>query len=392
MDIPKVQSVLRESKTPAWLLYSFFGSNPVALDFLGFSHLHLSRRFAYLIPAQGEPTLIVHAIEQSTYPPLPGKKRVFHSLESFKAALQEVVAPYGRVAMEYQPGGSIPYLSRVDAGTIELLRGMGLEVVSSAEILLQFQTWSAEALASHKRAVQGIEAAIRRALDFIRSRITDPPSELEVQAEISKVFEARGLVFDHPAMVDFGPHAANPHHTPGLARLERGQVVLIDLWCKEPGGPYADVTWMAGWDVPQEVHQAFAVVTKARDRAVEYVAQAYREGRHPKGFEVDQAAREVLEGAGFGAYILHRTGHNLGFSATHGNGTHLDGLETHDTRPLIPGLAFTVEPGIYPQGIASATSRDGSLGPWGLRSEINVYLHESGPEITTGVQREIDRL
>jgi Xaa-Pro aminopeptidase len=144
--------------------------------------------------------------------------------------------------------------------------------------------------------------------------------------------------------------------------------------------------------VPQEVHQAFAVVTKARDRAVEYVAQAYREGRHPKGFEVDQAAREVLEGAGFGAYILHRTGHNLGFSATHGNGTHLDGLETHDTRPLIPGLAFTVEPGIYPQGIASATGRDGSLGPWGLRSEINVYLHESGPEITTGVQREIDRL
>lgn len=379
MDIAKVQSVLRESKTPAWLLYSFFGSNPLALDFLGLTQLHLSRRFAYLIPAQGEPTLIVHAIEQSTYPPLPGKKRVFHSLASFTAALQEVVAPYGRVAMEYQPGGSIPYLSRVDAGTVELLRGMGLEVVSSAEILLQFQTWSAEALAAHRRATQGIEAALERALAFIRSRIGDPPSELEVQAEIRQVFEARGLVFDHPAMVSFGPHAANPHHTPGLARLEHGQVVLIDLWCKEPSGPYADVTWMAGWDVPQEVHRAFAAVTQARDRAVEYIAQAYREGRHPKGFEVDQAAREVLEGAGLGAYILHRTGHNLGFAAPHGNGTHLDALETHDTRPLIPGLAFTVEPGVYP-------------GPWGLRSEINVYLHEAGPEITTPVQPAIEPL
>lgn len=379
MDLPRVQSILRETQTPAWLLYSFLGSNPLALDFLGLEHLHLSRRFAYLIPARGEPTLIVHAIEASLYPPLPGQRRVFHSLESFRRALQETAAPYGRVAMEYQPGGSIPYLSRVDAGTIEMLRGMGLEVVSSAEILLHFQTWSAEALAAHKRAAEGIEAALERALTFLRSRLSDPPSELEVQAEIRQVFQARGLAFDHPPMVAFGPHAANPHHTPDQTRLEPGQVALIDLWCKEPGGPYADVTWMAGWGVPAEVHQAFAAVTQARDRAVEYVAQAYREGRRPRGFEVDQAAREVLEAAGLGPYILHRTGHNLGFAAAHGNGTHLDALETHDTRPLIPGLAFTVEPGIYP-------------GAWGLRSEINVYLHETGPEITTALQREIDRL
>lgn len=379
MNITKAQHALQEARIPGWLLYSFQGSNILALEALGLRGRMLSRRFAYLIPAQGEPVLIVHAIEKTSFPDLPGQWVVFSSWEQFTQALQTQVAPLGRIAMEYHPGGGIPYLSRIDAGTLELLRGMGLEVVSSAEILLQFQTWEAEALASHKRAAMGITAALEHALGFVRARLDRPPSELEVQAEISKVFASRGLVFDHAAMVAYGPNAANPHHTVGESRLEQGQVMLIDLWCKEPDGPYADVTWMAGWDVSDEIHRAWTVVRDARDAALLFCRHAYTQNRQPKGFELDRAARQVIEQAGLGAHILHRTGHHLGFTATHGNGTHLDDLETHDTRPLIPGLAFTIEPGVYP-------------GPFGIRSEINVYLHQSGPEVTTGIQMEMERL
>ncbi|GEM84430.1 M24 family metallopeptidase [Meiothermus hypogaeus] len=379
MDIAKAQQALQEARIPGWLLYSFQGSNVLALEALGLRSRMLSRRFAYLIPAQGEPVLIVHAIEKTSFPDLPGQWVVFSSWEQFSRALQTHVAPLGRIAMEYYPGGGIPYLSRIDAGTLELLRGMGLEVVSSAEILLQFQTWTPANLAAHKRAAAGISAALEHALGFVRARLDQPPSELEVQAEISKVFEAKGLVFDHPPMVAYGPNAAKPHHTVGESRLERGQVMLVDLWCKEPEGPYADVTWMAGWEVSDEIQKAWTVVREARNAALAFCQQAYAAHRLPRGFELDRAARQVIEQAGLGAYILHRTGHHLGFSATHGNGTHLDDLETHDTRPLIPGLAFTIEPGVYP-------------GPFGIRSEINVYLHPTGPEVTTKVQEAIEPL
>lgn len=379
MDIAKAQKSLQEARIPGWLLYSFQGSNPLALEALGLQGLMLSRRFAYLIPAHGEPVFIVHAIEKTRFPKLPGQWVVFSSYQQFVQALQVHVAPLGRIAMEYYPGGGIPYLSRIDAGTLELLRGMGLEVVSSAEMLLQFQTWTPADLAAHKRAAAGIEAALEHALSYVRARLDQPPSELEVQSEISKVLGARGLIFDHPPMVAYGPNAANPHHTVGESRLEQGQVMLMDLWCKEPGGPYADVTWMAGWDVSEQIQRAWTVVRNARDAALEYCRKSYNNQQQPKGFQLDRVARQVIEQAGLGAYILHRTGHHLGFSTTHGNGTHLDDLETHDTRPLIPGLAFTIEPGVYP-------------GPFGIRSEINVYLHELGPEVTTGLQLEMERL
>jgi Xaa-Pro aminopeptidase len=379
MDIAKAQQALQEARIAGWLLYSFQGSNVLALEALGLQGRMLSRRFAYLIPAQGEPVLIVHAIEKTSFPDLPGQKVVFFSWEHFAQALQTHVAPLGRIAMEYHPGGGIPYLSRIDAGTLELLRGMGLEVVSSAEVLLQFQTWDKAALASHKRAAAGIAAALEHALEFVRARLDGPPTELEVQAQISKVLTSKGLVFDHAAMVAYGPSAANPHHTAGETRLERGQVMLLDLWCKEPQGPYADVTWMAGWEVPDQVQTAWRVVRDAREAALKLCRQACTQNRVPRGYELDRAARQVIEQAGMGAFILHRTGHHLGFSATHGNGTHLDDLETHDTRPLIPGLAFTIEPGVYP-------------GPFGIRSEINVYLHNSGPEVTTVTQTELNPL
>jgi Xaa-Pro dipeptidase len=377
--IEKAQSVLRKTGLPGWLLYSFQGSNPLALEVLGLQDLMLSRRFAYLIPAHGEPVFIVHAIEKSSFPALPGNWVVFSQREAFIEALKTHVAPLGRVAMEYFPGGGIPYLSRIDAGALELVRGMGIEVVSSAEVLLEFQTWNDSALAAHKAAASTIEEALKHAWSYLRSRIdslSNLPTEQAVQGEICRVFDQAGMVYDHAPMVAFGPNAANPHHTASTAQLERGQAIMIDLWCKQPGGPYADVTWMGAWEASAALKQAWEVVRRARDAAFDYCHNAYATGQIPKGYQLDQAASAVIREAGFAEHILHRTGHHLGFSATHGNGTHLDDLETHDTRPLIAGLAFTIEPGVYP-------------GPFGVRSEINVFLKHDGPQITTGLQQDL---
>ncbi|WP_337844763.1 M24 family metallopeptidase [Thermus sp.] len=376
MDIAKVQEALREERLDGWLLYSFGQGNPLALEALGLEGLHLTRRFAYLIPREGTPTLLCHAIEESLFPSLPGGRRVYHTWRGFAEGLEGLLGGKRRVALEYVPGGAIPYLSRVDGGTLDLLRALGVEAVSSWPLLLLFQTWDEEALKRHRRAVKGLLQARDRALRLLREN--PQVTEKEVQGTMAETLLALGLTFDHPPMVAFGRNAANPHHEPGAARLEVGEVVLLDLWAKEPGGVYADLTWMAGLGVAEAAHRAFAAVARARDEAIRFVAQAYRRGEHPKGFEVDRVARKVLEEAGYGAYIRHRTGHNLG-REVHGAGPHLDDLETHDFRPLVPGLAFTVEPGVY-------------LPDFGVRTEVNVYLHPEGPEVTTPLQEAITPL
>lgn len=376
MELRAVQEVLKEERLDGWLLYSFGGSNPLALEVLGLAHLHLTRRFAYLIPKEGEPTLLCHAIEESLFPPLPGNRKTYHTWRGFLEGLAHLLRGVRRVALEYVPGGQIPYLSRVDGGTLDLLQGMGLELASSWPLLLLFQTWDEAKLQSHLQAAAGLVRAKDLALDFLRQN--PQATEREVQGVLARALEERGLVFDHPPMVAFGKNAANPHHEPTDKVLEEGEVVLLDLWAKEPGGVYADITWMAGLRVPEVAHQAFQAVARARDKAIAFVAKAYREGRHPKGFEVDRVARQVLEEAGYGPYIRHRTGHNLG-EEVHGAGPHLDDLETHDFRPLVPGLAFTVEPGVY-------------LPDFGVRTEVDVYLHPTGPEATTSLQEAITPL
>ncbi|WP_018111547.1 M24 family metallopeptidase [Thermus igniterrae] len=376
MDLVRLQKVMGEERVDGWLLLSFGRSNPVALEALGLAHLHLTRRFAYLIPQEGEPTLLCHAIEESLFPPLPGRRRTYHHWQGFLAELGTLLEGRRRLALEYVPGGQIPYLSRVDGGTVDLLRGLGLELVSSWPLLLLFQTWDQGRLASHRRAVQGLVAAKERALAYLRQN--PKATEGEVQGEMVRVLQGLGLVFDHPPMVAFGKNAANPHHQPTEKPLEAGEVVLLDLWAKEPGGVYADLTWMAGLNPPEAAHRAFLAVVQARDEALRFVAEAYREGRHPKGYEVDRVARGVLEAQGYGAHVRHRTGHNLG-EEVHGTGPHLDDLETHDFRPLVPGLAFTVEPGVY-------------LPEFGVRTEVDVYLHPEGPEVTTPLQEGLTLL
>lgn len=376
MDLTPVQEALREERLDGWLLLSFGRSNPLALEALSLSHIHLTRRFAYLIPREGEPTLLCHAIEESLFPPLPGERRTYHSWRSFQEGLVHLLHGARRIALEYVPGGLIPYLSRVDGGSLDLLRGLGLELASSWPLLLLFQTWGQERLESHRRAVAGLLAARDQALAFLRAN--PQAKEREVQGVLLRALEARGLVFDHPPMVAFGRNAANPHHQAGEKGLEEGEVVLLDLWAKERGGVYADITWMAGLRAPEAAHRAFQTVVRARDEAIRFVAEAYRQGRHPKGYEVDRVARGVLKAEGYGDWVRHRTGHNLG-EEVHGSGPHLDDLETHDFRPLVPGLAFTVEPGLY-------------LPELGVRTEVNVYLHAQGPEVTTPLQEEITPL
>lgn len=376
MDLPRVQEALREEGVDGWLLFSFGRGNPLALEVLSLGHLHLTRRFAYLLPKEGEPLLLCHAIEESLFPPLPGRRRTYHSWQGLLEGLSQALRGLRRIALEYVPGGQIPYLSRVDGGTLDLLRGMGLELVSSWPLLLLFQTWGEEKLQRHRRAARGLVAAKEEALAFLKAH--PRATEREVQAVLVSSLRASSLVFDHPPMVAFGPNAANPHHEPGEKRLEEGEVVLLDLWAKEPGGVYADLTWMAGLGPLEAAHRAFQAVAKARDEALRFVAERYREGRFPLGFEVDRVARGVLEAEGYGAYVRHRTGHNLG-EEVHGSGPHLDDLETHDFRPLVPGLAFTVEPGVYLPG-------------FGVRTEVDVYLHREGPEVTTPLQREITPL
>ncbi|WP_117237615.1 M24 family metallopeptidase [Thermus sediminis] len=376
MDVSCVQGVLREEGFDGWLLYSFGRSNPLALQVLGLSHLHLTRRLAYFIPREGEPTLLGHAIEASLLPSLPGRQLLYHTWQGFLEGLSQALEGFRRIALEYVPGGQIPYLSRVDGGTLDLLRGMGLEPASSWPLLLLFQTWDEGKLKSHKRAAAGLVQARDAGLALLREN--PKATEREVQGRMAQVLEGLGLVFDHPPMVAFGKNSANPHHTPGEKGLEAGEVVLLDLWAKELGGVYADLTWMAGLGVGEAAHRAFQAVREARDRAIAFVEGAHREGRRPKGYEVDRAARGVLEALGYGPYIRHRTGHHLG-EEVHGSGPHLDDLETHDFRPLVPGLAFTVEPGVY-------------LPDFGVRTEVDVYLHPQGPEVTTPLQEAITPL
>jgi len=384
MDLANLQRALAAARHPAWLFYSFGDSNPLALEALGLGGLHLTRRFAYLLPAGAEPRLLLHRLESERFDHLPGERFHYGRWREFDAGLEWLFDGVARVALDYQPGARIPYLSRVDAGFIERVRALGVEVVSAALPMLHLQTWGADDLAAHRRAVAVLHGARDAALAFLRARLPDdPPRELDVQQIMLNVFAEHGVEYDHPPIVAFGVNAARPHYAPepeNDAVLAPGDVVLLDLWAREPGGVYADITWMAGWRVSPEVMNAWEAVVAARNRAVELVREAWVAGRRPAGWEADRAAREVLEGRGYGEYVLHRTGHNLGRSGPHGGGTHLDDFESHDTRPLIPGLAFTVEPGVYLDG------------RFGVRSEIDVYLHEDGPEVTTELQSETEML
>lgn len=380
INVAAVQEALRAHGLDAWLLYDFQGSNPVAYRMAGLGSAgHLAtRRWFYLIPATGEPRGLVHAIERYNLDHLPGGKTVYAGREQLEAGLATLVSGVKRVAMEYSPRCAIPYVSRVDAGTIELVRGLGLEVVSSGDLIQQFEArWSDAAVATHRKASEALYRIKDRAFESVTRRLRDgvPTTEYDIQQQMVGWFRDEGLVADSAPCVSAQENAGNPHYLASATAhrvIRKNELVLLDLWGKltEPAAVYADITWIgfAGAGVPERMARAFGAICGARDAAVALIQDAAKAGRDVRGFEADRAARRVLIDAGFGDAILHRTGHSLGGNV-HGDGAHLDDYETHDERRLLPGSGFTIEPGLY-------------FKDFGVRTEINMVWTGNGPEVT----------
>ena len=393
MDIPALQKTMRELDLDGWLLYDFHGQNPTALTALGLEGHMLTRRLCCLVPAEGEPTALVHAVELRSLPEtVPGRRQAYASWDSYRAALEGLLArlPRRRIAMEYFPLGAIPYLSRVDAGTIELVRSMGVEVVSSAELVQRFLCrWTPHQLASHVRALRSIDDAKDAAFEQIGIvlRRGAEVTETRVQKFLTDEFARAHLECDHPPIVAVNAHAGDPHYVPSEKTptpIRKGDLVLIDLWArgKGPNDVYADITWVGfcGERPGAKAEEIFRVAAEGRDAGLAALRAAWREKRTLEGWQVDRLVRDAIASRGYGEKFLHRTGHSIG-TRVHGDGANLDDFETHDTRQLVEGLAFSIEPGIYlpEEGL-------------GVRTEIDVAMTADGPQVFSKVQQEIVRI
>ncbi|HEX6162805.1 MAG TPA: M24 family metallopeptidase [Vicinamibacterales bacterium] len=387
LDIGAVQKALKADGLDAWLLYDFHGSNPVSFRLAGMAEAgHLAtRRWFYLIPQSGEPQALVHAIERYNLDHLPGPKTIYAGREQLQSGLAKLLKGQKRIAMEYSPNCAIPYVSRVDAGTIELVRALGVDVVSSGDLIQQFEArWDEAAIATHRAASEKLYRIKDQAFEEVARRLRNgvATTEYDIQQKMVGWFKDEGLLSDSAPCVSAQENAGNPHYLASAEQhrvIRKDEVVLLDLWGKldQAGSVFADITWMGftGSAVPDRVAKAFAAICNARDAAVDVVQGAAKAGREVRGFEADKAARQVLIDAGYESAILHRTGHSLGENV-HGNGAHLDDYETHDERRLLPGSGFTIEPGLY-------------FKDFGVRTEINMVWTASGPEVTGPRQKAI---
>lgn len=384
-DLSAIQSALREFACDGWLLYDFRGSNVLARRILGLGEQPIgSRRFFYCIPSDGEPRKLVHRIESQALDHLPGEKQVYLRWQELEAGVASLTSGLPRLAMEYSPRNANPYISRVDAGTVELVRSCGSEVVPSGDLIQRFEAvWDDEQWEMHRTAAIHTDSAYDRAWRFIANRIRarEAVTERDVQQEIMRHFAEHGMTTYHPPIVAVGPHSGDPHFETGDAPLHAGDFVLIDLWAKldRPRAVYSDLTRVGyiGEAVPEQFERIFQIVANARDAAIACVQTAFAARSPLQGWQVDEAARAVIEAAGYGAAFVHRTGHSIG-QETHGNGANMDNLETHEERRVLPGTCFSIEPGIY-------------LPEFGVRSEINVFVDSSGTVHVTGgeLQRHV---
>ncbi len=389
-DLTAVQRALREHRLDGWLLYDFHGSNPIARRIAGLNDgaKLTTRRWYYLVPVEGVPRALVHAIERDRLEHLPGDTVRYASHGDLDAGLRTLVAGCGTVAMEYSPGCAIPYVSRVDAGTVDAVRALGVDVRSSGDLVQLFEAvWDDAALASHKTASAALYDIKDRAFAMVTDRMRSghPVTEFEVQGAMAGWFGDAGLASDSRPVVAAQENAGDPHYLPTAQRdrvIAGEEVLLLDLWGKlnVPGAVYADITWVGytGPTVPTRYADAFSVIRDGRDAAVSCVREAAETGRPLRGWEVDRVARDHIDGAGYGDQFLHRTGHSLG-EEVHGNGVHLDDFETHDDRRLLPGTAVTIEPGIY-------------FEDFGVRTEINLHVSEHSATVTGPRQTEIRAL
>ena len=393
--ISTVQRALLEVDLDGWLLYDFRGQNPTAIEALGLGGHFLTRRWFYLVPAKGEPTLLVHAIEEGSFPAhVEGERTSYATWQSLIERLGGTLRQLGsrpRVAMEYFPQAAIPYLSRVDAGTIELVRSLGVDIVSSAELVQRvLARWTPAQIESHVRALRAIDEAKDAAFEQIRlaHRRGDEITEMDVQRFLWNRFADANLTADHPPIVAVNGHAGDPHYVPSDATptpIRKGDMVLIDLWAKGVGkdDPYADITWVAycGDRPPAKLEEIFRVTAEGRDAGLALLREAHAQRKTLKGFEVDRAVRDHIASKGYGENFIHRTGHSIGTTAVHGDGANIDDYETHDTRELVEGLAFSIEPGIYlPEERL------------GVRSEVDVVLTAEGPQVFSKTQEELVRI
>ena len=376
-SLPTFQAAIAEEGVDGWLLFDFRGLNPIAKELLRIEGMQTRRAFAW-IPARGTPVAFTHAIEQGPWMHWPAEwnREIYSSWKSLEGLLARYVKGK-RVAMEYSPGDAVPYLDRIPAGVLEMVRAAGAEVVSSGELVSRFYAvWSEADIASHERAAEQVATIAREALAFAgrRAHAGHELAEHELMRWILDQFHARGLSTDHGPNVSVGANAANPHYEPSAAHpraIRVGEILLIDLWAREEGGVYADQTWMASVGAPsEEARRIWSAVRDARDRAIAMVREAASRGRTIRGAEVDDAARRVIDERGFGAYFTHRTGHSIDARDLHGSGPHLDNLETREERLLIPGVGFSIEPGVYVPGKI------------GMRSEVNVFLRPGEAVVT----------
>jgi len=384
--LPEIQSALTAAGLDGWLLYEFKGCNPIAAGLLGFEGLS-SRRAVAWIPAQGLPVALMHAIELDAWRKWPATwgRHTYQSWQSLEGQLRALVDGK-RVAMEYSPGDAVPYLDRVPAGVLDMVRACGATVETSAELVTRFYALlTEEQLASHVRSAEIIAeigpAAQRRAADAARAGT--PLTEYELQQWIVSRLDEHGLVTTHPPNVSVGPNSANPHYEPSPDRhalITMDQVLLVDLWAGEPGQPYADQTWMAmiGEPVDADAMPVWTSIRDARDAAIAVVRAAALQQQMVRGADVDDAARAVITAAGFGAAFTHRTGHSIDARDLHGSGPHMDGFETREERHLLPGVLFSVEPGVY------------LAGRFGMRTEVNVAITLAGDVLVTPTTMQAD--
>ena len=387
-NIEAIQNALQKQKLDGWLFYDILHRDPIAYRVLELDHAIAKRRWFYLIPAKGEPRKLVHRIEAGTLDSLPGEKMFYAAAAEMEKNLKKLVGRAKKVAMQYSPKNLIPYVSLVDAGTVELIRAQGCKVVSSADLVQEFEAaWTPEQLESHRAAGREIDRITQAAFAEAARRVRAGAkfTEYDLQQWILGQFRASGVTSDSPPIVAVGSHTGDPHYEPrdrNSSLVRKGDLLLLDIWGKTlaPGSVYYDITWTGylGAKVPGKYARIFSIVRDARDAAIDFVRERLKAGRAIEGWQVDRAARGVIRKAGYAKYFVHRTGHNIG-QEVHGAGANMDGIETRDIRRVIPRTCFSIEPGIY-------------LPEFGVRSEVNMYVEEGRAEVTGAVQTEILRL
>jgi Xaa-Pro dipeptidase len=385
MDLARIQSALRENKFDAWLFYDHHHRDPIAYRILGLADdLHVTRRWYYLIPAQGDPQKLVHRIEAGRLDTLPGSKVAYSSWEEQTQRLREIVSPYKTLAMQYSPNNAIPYIGLVDAGTIELVRSFGVNIVSSGNLVSLFEAaLTADQIASHFEARDAIDRIMQEAFREIGARCKNGAAtdEFETQKWILNAFERENLISDSAPIVAVNANASNPHYAPSADEhkpIKRGDFVLLDMWGKKnrPDSVFYDITWtgVVGAAPTDKQIEVFNVVNTARDKGLKTINSALSQ-RNIAGWEVDKAVRDHITDAGYGKYFIHRTGHSIA-TEVHGNGANMDNLETKDERLIIDNTLFSLEPGIY-------------LPEFGVRCEYDVLVRSGKAEATGRVQTEL---